>query len=217
MRRGLDLVALLVGVAVMWPPALSAQSPDAAIPEIRVGDGWVYDRKDDISGSPIGTFTSLVTEVSPQEIVTQVNYRGKNGHGLVVFDHDWNRTLDNNIKYKPNDGHGVRMPLAVSKEWRLEYTFSNAKNGVNMKATSLSKVVAQESVTTPAGTFDTFKIDRQIKEFNVADPSRLVESQYLMWFAPQINHWVRRTFIAKAEKRVRSTTTDELIEVVHKP
>src|SRR5215472_5623218 len=111
MRRGLDLVALLVGVAVMWPPALSAQSPDAAIPEIRVGDGWVYDRKDDISGSPIGTFTSLVTEVSPQEIVTQVNYRGKNGHGLVVFDHDWNRTLDNNIKYKPNDGHGVRMPL----------------------------------------------------------------------------------------------------------
>jgi hypothetical protein len=206
----------LLALSILWPHLVAAQPAEPPNDAIRVGDGWVYDRRDDLSGSPIGTFTSLVTEVSPQEIVTQINYRGKNGRGLVVFDHDWNRTLDNNIKYKPNDGHGVRLPLAVGKDWRLEYTFSNAKNGVNMKATSLSKVVAQESVTTPAGTFDAFKIDRQVKEFNVADPSKLIESQWLMWFAPQINHWVRRTTIVKAEKRVRATTTDELVELIRK-
>jgi hypothetical protein len=208
---------VLVALAALWPCVAAAQSADRPDDGIKVGDGWVYDRMDDISGNPKGTFTSLVTEVSAQEIVTNVNFQGKNGRGIVVFDHDWNRTLDNKIVFKPNDGHGVRLPLAVGKEWRSEYTFSNAKNGVNMKATSLAKVVAQEPLTTPAGTFDTFKIDRQVKEFNVADPSRLVETQFLMWFAPQINHWVRRTVITKVDKRVRNTTTDELTEVLHKP
>jgi hypothetical protein len=209
--------SLLVALTALFPGVLAAQPADPPNDEIRVGDGWVYDRRDDITGSPMGTFTSLVTEISPQEIVTHVNFRGKKGHGLVVFDHSWNRTLDNNIIYKPNDGHGVRLPLAVGKEWRLEFTSSNGKNGLNMKATSLSKVVAQESITTPAGVFDTFKIDRQVKEFDTADPSRLRETQFLMWFAPQINHWVRRTVIVKLDKRTRASTTDDLIEVVRKP
>jgi hypothetical protein len=49
-----------------------------------------------------------------------------------------------------------------------------------------------------------------------ADPSRIIETEFLMWFAPQINHWVRRTFISRVEKRVRATTTDELVEVIRK-
>jgi hypothetical protein len=209
---------LLLALSILWPRLVVAQPAERQNDEIRVGDGWVYERRDDLSGNLMRTFTSLVTQVSLQEIVTQVSDRGKSGRGgLVVFDHDWNRTVDNEITYKPNDAHGVRLPLAVGKEWRLEYTSTNAKTGVNMKATSLSKVVAQESIATPAGTFDAFKIDRQLKEFNVADPSRLIESQFLMWFAPQINHWARRTIVVKVQKRVRSSSTDELVELVHKP
>jgi len=105
----------------------------------------------------------------------------------------------------------------VGKEWRHQFFTSNTQTGNNAKASSLTKVVAQETVTTPAGTFETFKIDRQIKNFNVKDPSRYSDVEMLMWFAPQINHWIRRTFIVKQEKRTVSSTTDELIEIVKKP
>jgi hypothetical protein len=214
MRIWLGLLA--AALVPLWSCLATAQSGSGSSDDVRVGDGWVYDRTDDITGNPMDTFTSLVTEVSPQEIVTTAIYRGKKGRGFVVFDHDWDRTIDNNVKYKPNDGHGVRLPLAVGKEWRYEYTWSDSQNGANHKATGLSKVVAQESVTTPAGTFETFKVDRQVRDFTTADPSNLWDMQFLMWFAPQINYWVRRSIIMKFQKRTRSASTDELVDMFRK-
>lgn len=210
------LSILLAALVPVWSFPLAAQSPSTGNEAVRVGDGWVYDRKDEITGNPTDTFTSQVTEVTPQEIVTRAIFRGKNGSAFVVFDHGWNRTIDNNVKYNPNDGHGVHLPLAVGKEWRFEYMAQNTQSGANMKATSLAKVVAQETITTDAGTFDAFKIDRQVRGFNTADPSKLLEMEILMWFSPQINHWVRRTITTKFEKRVRASSTDELIDIIHK-
>jgi hypothetical protein len=76
--------------------------------------------------------------------------------------------------------------------------------------------VSVDFVRSSAGTFETYKIDRHIKDFNVADPSRLWDIQVLMWFSPQINHWIRRSFILKAENRVRSSSTDELTNFMQK-
>jgi hypothetical protein len=207
---------LLVALAALVPGILVAQQADRPNDDIRVGDGWVYNRKDEITGFPIATFTSLVTEVSSTEIVTSAIFKGNSGRGFVVFDHDWNRLIDNNQKYSPHDGHGIHWPLAAGKEWRLEFLTSNTQTGANMKSVGVVKVVAQETVTTPAGMFETFKIDRQIKEFNTADPSRSFEMETLMWFAPQINLWVRRTFVLKQERRTRDSSTDELIQIVRK-
>jgi len=193
-----------------------AQSVDRPNEEVQVGDAWVYDNKDAITGLPISTYTSLVAEISPKEIVTNLIFKGNNNRGLAVFDHDWNRLMINNQKFNPNDGHGVQWPLAVGKEWRQVYTTSNTQTGVNTKSSSLAKVVAQETVTTPAGTFETFKIERQIKEYNIADPSRYQDMQVVLWFAPQINHWVRRTFIVKREKRTVGNTMDELVQIIRK-
>jgi hypothetical protein len=209
-------VVLLTGLMMLWPRLLVAQSVERPSEEVQVGDAWVYDNKDGITGLPIGTYTSLVAEISPKEIVTNVIVRGRSDRGLVVFDHDWNRFVLNNQKFDPNDGTGVHWPLAVGKEWRSTYTTRNTQTGVNTRSSSLSKVVAQETITTPAGTFETFKIDRQVKEYNIADPSRYQEGQMLMWFAPQINRWVRRAFIVKQEKRTTSNTVDELIQIIKK-
>jgi hypothetical protein len=209
-------VVLLMGLMVLWPRMLAAQSVERPSEEVQVGDVWVYDNRDGITGLPISTFTSIVAEVSPKEIVTNAIFRGRNERAFVVFDHDWNRLVLNNQKFNPNDGIGVQWPLAVGKEWRLTFTTSNTQTGMNTKSSSLAKVVAQETVTTPAGTFETFKIDRQVKQFNIADPSRYQDIQMVIWFAPQINHWVRRTFIVKQEKRTVSNTSDELVQIIKK-
>jgi hypothetical protein len=64
--------------------------------------------------------------------------------------------------------------------------------------------------------FETYKIERQVREVSAADPSRQTEIQFDLWFAPQINHWVRRTTLTKVDKRTRSNETDELIELGRK-
>jgi hypothetical protein len=204
--------ALAVGLAGTWPLALKAQSSEEADGAVRVGDRWVYDTKDEISGYPKDTYSEIVTEVSPKEIVTNWTYSGKPGSALVTYDHDWSR-IDNLIwKYKPNDGQGVRLPLAVGKTWRVEFDARNTQTGVNMRASISSKVVAQETITTPAGTFDTFKIERNGREFKTTDPSKFNETQMVVWYAPKINHWVRRTFSVKYEKRTRSSTSEQLTD-----
>jgi hypothetical protein len=99
----------------LWPRILAAQ-PAGDKDTVRAGDIWVYDRKDEITGLPTDTFTSLVTEVSAKEIVTSAIFRGKPGSALVVFDHGWNRTIENDTHYHPYEAHGVQLPLAVGKE-----------------------------------------------------------------------------------------------------
>ena len=111
----------------------------------------------------------------------------------------------------------IQAPLTIGKEWRFEYTGKDLQNGIVRKDTGLSKVVGQESITTSAGTFDAFKVDRRVKEYNVADPSRLFDLEMLMWFSPQVNHWVRRNYVVKGEGRVLSSTSEELINYLQKP
>jgi hypothetical protein len=203
-------VALVVGLAGTWPLVLKAQSSEEADGDVRVGDRWVYDTKDEISGYPKDTYSEIVTEVSPNEIVTSWTYSGKPGSVLVTYDRSWSRT-DNVIwKFKPNDGQGVRLPLAVGKTWRAEFDARNTQTGVNMRSSVSSKVVAQETITTPAGTFETFKIERTGREFKTTDPSKFSETHIVVWYAPKINHWVRRTYSTKYEKRIRSSTSEEL-------
>lgn len=192
--------------------AALAQSPDDAANPVRIGDYWTYDTKDEITGNKTRTFTGTISEITPAEIVTHLTFRGNNRTSVVTFDHQWNRTVNGEFRFKPNDGHGVQFPLAVGKEWRSEYVASNVKTGVNLKGSYLSKIVGQETLTLPAGSFETFKIERQVRDYNAADPSRSTETQFTLWYAPQINHWVRRTIVTRVEKRLRSNATDELIE-----
>jgi hypothetical protein len=204
--------AFVVALAGTWPLVLKAQSSEEAEGAVQVGDRWVYDTKDEISGYPKDTYSEIVTQVSPNEIVTSWTFSGKPGSVLVTYDHDWNRT-DNIIwKFKPNDGQGLRLPLTVGKTWRAQFDARNTQTGVNVRTSISSKVVAQETITTSAGTFDTFKIERTGREFKTADPSNISETHMVVWYAPRINHWVRRTYSMKYAKRLRSSTSEELTD-----
>jgi hypothetical protein len=207
---------LSFGLTATWPQILIAQTPEEADGPVRVGDRWVYDTKDELTGYAKETYTEIVIEVSPKETIVNLTVSGNPISATITYDHDWN-CIDNLAwKYKPSDGQGIRLPLAVGKTWRTEFEAKQAQTGVNVKGSSLSKVVAQEPVTTAAGTFDTFKIERQVRQFNTADPSKLTETQVVIWYAPQINHFVRRTALVKFEKRTRSSRSEELADFTRK-
>jgi hypothetical protein len=70
-----------------------------------------------------------------------------------------NRIDDSMWKFKAHDGVGIRSPLTVGKEWRSEFESNNMQSGMVLRGTVGSKVAAQETATTEAGTFDTFRIE----------------------------------------------------------
>jgi hypothetical protein len=203
-----------VGLAAALPRVLLAQSP--AEEAVKVGDRWVYDTKDELTGFPKATYSHVVTEVSPKEIVVSQTLRGQSGASLVVFDHDWSVIENPTVKFKPNSGQSIKLPLSVGKEWRADYEARNSTSGAAYKGSVLNKVVAQEMVTTPAGEFETFKIERRVQEFNTANPSRRTQFENVVWYAPQVNRWVRRTFVTKVQNRTTVSTSEELADFSRK-
>ena len=75
-----------------------------------------------------------------------------------------------------------------------------------------SRVTGQESVTTKAGTFDTYTIETTQAIRNTKNPSGSSQIMIRTWFSPQVNHWVRRNFLRRVGGLIVSNETIELVE-----
>lgn len=196
------------------PPASSTEStsPQASMEEPQVGDNWTYEVRDQITGELKSTITNTVTDVSTKEIGIRLAILGKPNFGYLTFDRSWN-LLDNGVwRYAPNDGTGIQSPLAVGKTWSFKSTDSNRAGGFSWKRAGTSKVTAKESVTTQAGTFEAFKIETSLKTQSANDPTRKSQFEQQTWYVPEIDHWVKRTFILRSDGKVRENTSTELVE-----
>jgi hypothetical protein len=213
-------VAVIVGLAAGWPHLPVAQSSQEADGPVKVGDRWVYAIRDEITGYPKGEYTDMVTEISPREIILNRTsrepvYRWPESV-LITFDRDWD-AIDNLLwKFEPNNGQGIRLPLTLGKTWRAEFDAKNLDTGATYRGTNSSKVVGREPITTPAGTFDTFKIEHKSNLIGPSDASKIWESEVVVWYAPQINHWARQTILAIFEKRTRLNVSEELADYTRK-
>jgi len=208
-------VAVIVGLAVGWPHLLVAQSSEGADGPVKVGDRWVYEIRDEITGYLKGGYTDMVTEVSPREIILNRTSREADSV-LITFDRDWD-AIDNLLwKFEPNNGQGIRLPLTLGKTWQAEFDAKNLDTGVTYRGTNSSKVVGREPITTPAGTFDTFKIEHKSNLISPSDASKIWENEIVVWYAPQINHWARQTILAIFEKRTRLNVSEELADYTRK-
>jgi hypothetical protein len=198
------------------PPAAApaVESPNSPEPmeDAQTGDHWTYELRDEITGEVKSTITNAVTDVTDKEIGIRLAVLGNPGFGFQTFDRSWNLMTNGVWRYTPNDGLGIRPPLAVGKTWSFKSTDLNSTAGVSWKRSGISKVVAQESVTTRAGTFDTFKIETTSQIQNANDPTKKFQAEHQTWYAPLINHWVKRTFVQRSDGRVRDKNTVELVE-----
>ncbi len=174
-----------------------------------------YDQTDEITGNLTFTYTDTVASVTDKEITLRLTRRGDERRGLVVFDKNWNLLDDGVWKMKPRDaGQGIQPPLQVGKEWHVSETIQSYKTGEFLNETGKAKVVAQESVNTQAGTFDTFKIVAELHEIPTNDPSKTIQSTITTWYAPAINRWVKRATTVRALGRLRNSLSEELVDYV---
>jgi hypothetical protein len=194
--------------------SLASTPPKAVVPmeEPQPGDHWTYEVRDEITGTIKATRQNVVTEVTPKEISTRVDTLGKSAPGQIVFDRSWNVVASGGWRYSPNDGSGIQTPLAVGKSWPVQSNNINGANGNIWKRSGTSTVVGQEIVTTRAGRFETFKIETTFTARNLNDPNLKNEVTSLTWYAPAIDHWVKRTFVSRTNKHLVISDALELTD-----
>jgi hypothetical protein len=178
----------------------------------RMGDHWTYEVRDDITGEIKSTIITTVTDVSNTDIGVRYAFLGNPNLGYQTFDRSWNQTNNGTWRYTPNDGTGIMLPLAVGKTWSFKSTDLNSTANVSWRRSGTSRVLAQERVTTGAGTFDTYKIETTVQEQNANDPTRIIQLVQQTWYAPAINHWVKRSSVSRSDGSVRDKGTTELVE-----
>lgn len=225
MRRAAMLVFAGVQIAALQaaaPPA-SAQpagaAPAAATPDKppvtmeapTPGDHWVFESRDEILGTVTATRQSTITDVTAKDITVRLTNNGQPEGNNFIYDRSWNLIDRGDVRFSPNDGEGFRAPLTVGKTWTFKSNYVTTKTGDSWTRSGTSKVVAQESVTTKAGTFDTFKIETSATQFNVANPSRVTKFVLTVWHAPSINHWVKRTYVARLDGHLTQNLTGTLL------
>jgi hypothetical protein len=135
----------------------------------------------------------------------------------MVFDPDWGRIDDGAWKLRP-PGIGIKKPLLqIGKQWRSDANGTHMQSGVTFRAEGVAKVVGQEQVTTPAGSFDTYRVDMTVRMINTKDQTRSQTYAFVVWYAPAVNRWVKRTTEWRSEGRVRDSFSEELTEYSRKP
>jgi hypothetical protein len=206
------LFALLLSASIH-----EAMAQQADLSGILPGDRWAYEVTDEVSGDLKQTTSVVVLTVSDKEINARVMNRGEQRPIQIAYDRNWNRLDDEAWKYLPSDGTGIQIPLQVGKEWRYNNKASNFGSGTTVSRAGQSKVVAQESVTTPAGSFDTFKIESTIRQINSTDYTKAATVTSTMWYAPTVNRWVRKVSKLEIEGRLREALTEELTDYSRKP
>ena len=188
----------------------------AAPDDLRVGDRWSYDVRDDTTGDLRRAITYVAIEVTDKEITTRAMERGKDRPNTVIFSREWGR-IDNGLWQTRPSGYGIEKPLEVNKEWRNEASTRNLKTGVSLRVSAAAKVAAQEKITTAAGEFDTFRIEVKVREVNTNDQTKSTAITETTWYAPTVNRWVKRKTETRAEGRLRDSFSEELTEYTRKP
>ena len=194
------------------PTAAEQAAPHDAMEEPQVGDHWTYEVRDEITGDLKSTSTHTITDVSAAEISMRFETLGKPGFGYLTYDRSWDIINNGAWRFSPNDGTGIRLPLTVGKSWTFKSNDSNSTAGVNMKRTGTAKVTAKENITTRAGTFEAYKIETSFEMRNVNDPTKKSQAEQQVWYAPELNHWVKRTYVNKANGQVRERSVIEMVE-----
>jgi hypothetical protein len=178
-----------------------------------VGDHWTYETRDEVTGKITATREHVVTEVTPTSIGVRLKKQaGKDGEEIfAVYDRSWNAVEARPWRYSPNDGTGIQSPLEIGKTWPVKTNNINGTTGAIWRRSGISKVVGQESITTKAGTFDTYKIETTFTGTNVNNPQMKNQVTSLTWYAPAIDHWVKRTFVSKANQHLNINNVMELV------
>jgi hypothetical protein len=166
----------------------------------KISDRYTFRVLDQYSKVERSTFTETISAVKGSEVVYNNGQRRddllgnyiSNAEGIV-----WS---------------GVQMfppEYSVGKAWTTDYQFTRP-NGTVFKVVADFKIVAKETITVPAGTFDTYRIEgrgSQTQFFGGSQQPFPLASRYTIWVSPDR---VRTRYIAQEFTVIRTAYYDRV-------
>lgn len=208
------LKAFLTAIVIASTTATVAFAEPAEVKPMadpQMGDHWTYAQRDEITGDAKPTFTQTLTEVRGDELSVRVMVAGRQ-NAFVVYDREWNAKENLVSQFSPHDGAGVKMPLAVGQTWTVDVKRTTMKGAPVWSGSRTARVVGQSTLTTKAGRFDTFEIESTTRTENSNSSESLTENALRTWYAPAINHWVKRIRETRINGRLMTKDAEELVE-----
>jgi hypothetical protein len=195
LRKGLAIVVLPI-LAASWATACPAETlPPAERPDPKVGDIAVFRNLDVRTGEKRET-SMLVIQVDADKIVQEAS---GSTSGTRTYTRDFNllevKTGEKVTFTAKPFWASLRFPLDVGQTWDgfFESEAVLRPRNRNTQWRWKAHVVAAESITVPAGTFQAFKIEYDGRYFaHRGDLSWTGSYKETAWFAPSINHFVKR-------------------------
>jgi hypothetical protein len=190
----LGVIGLCVGFSIV-----AQAQPAAEKPKFNVGDKWVFNQS--AADGKTTTWSREIVEVPPSE-----QLRVRMGSGKV-------EDYDGAMNFMP-EGNAERVrvlakyPLKVGDAWTFSRKFANPGTAEDGKA----KVVAFESLTVPAGTFQCYRVEAEASLTNKAYKENRT---WVRWYCPEVKWIAKETLETKTSSRESgSSATAETSELV---
>jgi hypothetical protein len=169
------------------PVAIELKEGAALAPELKAGDTWRYLETDQR--------TNVKTRDIERRLVSLANGRwtGTENGGAYQVTPNLSLIESPNIKTTNGERNDIVFPLQLGAKWSQKYSWSNLTSGGKGGFEAEARVLSQEKIKTPAGEFDTFKVE--IKGFwNNAVSGQNGRSTETYWYAPAVRNIVQRDF-----------------------
>lgn len=198
---GLFLVPVALGLA--------AQTPDHGKPVVKVGEVATYSvhlRGDNRMAEETLTITS-VDDKQIKYITSRSDRTPADMEGVATA--EWNTIQSGSSGSRFEPFHpGLKFPLVVGENWKGKYEVTGL-NGAKSKADIDFKVVAKEQVTTPAGTYEAFKVESSGWITGVSWQGSF-RTTNITWYAPVIHRMVKNEYKDYRNNRLWNDTVTEL-------
>lgn len=176
----------LVGLSL----AFATHANEAGKPVVKVGDVATYVvhmRGDKRTLEEVTT----VLEVSDAQIRSQVVRPDRTAESIST--RDWGLVLSasSSTRFDPPI-QGLKFPLTVGDAWTSKYVGTSA-NQSQAKGDFDFKVAAMEKLQTPAGEFETFRIESKGWVTGITWQGS-VQVKQTFWYAPSISRYVKTEF-----------------------
>ena len=160
-------------------------------PDIALGDTWVFEVKRIGASVPYVKWSEKVTAINTDRIVCLHTDLSTRKQAEITYGPGWT-PLSKNVRspgmsnYVPKGKLPVSFPLWLGKRWKDSYAEELNGDAPRIMFRNQYTVVKQEKLQTPAGTFQTWRI--QISQNWV---ERFYSEQWHQWYAPEVGRIVR--------------------------
>jgi hypothetical protein len=186
----------LVTASLLIFPALCAAQAEAPVPlpEVKVGDRWVYQRMDYDAGRRRGKYETRVVFAERGVIQMVSSQSWKEGEEDTTYTAEWNAVTVPGRVFNPHTGW-FKFPLQAGATYQAAFDVMLPKKGegAESKNQRTVKVMGWEEVVVPAGKFRALKIVSE-GEFRRLDKGQSGTSRNVIWYVPEIRRWAKLTF-----------------------